>query len=121
MAAWDSMLMEKFQAPARIWASPGELAEYLDPKTFKTPVLELLDRELVKLIDEPDGRLIFTMPPQEGKSTRVAKDFPTWVLKMHPEWRVVAASYSQALANRNGRMIRRNLTSHPELGLDIAK
>lgn len=121
MAAWDSMLMEKFQAPARIWASPGELAEYLDPKTFKTPALELLDRELVKLIDEPDGRLIFTMPPQEGKSTRVAKDFPTWVLKMHPEWRVVAASYSQALANRNGRMIRRNLTSHPELGLDIAK
>jgi predicted phage terminase large subunit-like protein len=120
MATWDSMLMEKFRAPARVWETPGALAAYLEPRTVVTPALELIDAELVRLLDTPDGRLIISMPPQEGKSTRVAKDFPTWVLKMRPDWRVVTASYGQSLANRNGRAIRRNITHHPELGLTIA-
>lgn len=120
MAAWDSMLMDLFREPERAWNAPGELAKYLDPSTVVTPALELIDAKLVKLLDTPDGRLIITMPPQEGKSTRVAKDFPTWVLKMRPDWRIITASYGQSLANRNGRAIRRNIQHHPELGLKIA-
>jgi len=120
MAAWDALLMEKFRAPARVWETPGALASYLEPRTIATPALELIDAALVRLLDTPDGRLIISMPPQEGKSTRVAKDFPTWVLKMRPDWRVITASYGQSLANRNGRAIRRNITHHPELGLKVA-
>src|SRR5215203_3563012 len=114
-------IADHYRMPDRIWKTPGELAAYLDRGTNATPALDLIDTELVRLLDEPDGRLILSMPPQQGKSTRVAKDFPTWVLKMHPDWRVVAASYSQRLANRNGRAIRWNITHHPELGLKIAK
>ncbi|NUS58907.1 MAG: phage terminase large subunit, partial [Streptomycetaceae bacterium] len=58
--------------------------------------------------------------PQEGKSTRVAKDVPTWVLKHRPNTRIVTASYGQGLANRNGRAIRNTILTHPELGLRIA-
>ena len=97
-----------------------ELARHLDPSTRQTPALDLIDAELVRLRDEPDGRLIITMPPQEGKSSRVAKDFPTWWLYQDPDARVVVASYGQGLANRNGRAIRRNITGHPELGLRLA-
>jgi len=50
----------------------------------------------------------------------VAKDFPTWALHQNPELRIATASYSQSLANRNGRVIRNNLIAHPTLGLDIA-
>ena len=101
--------------------TPGDLARALNPKTVRTPALDLIDRALVELADTPNGRLIITMPPQEGKSTRAAGDFPTWWLTRRPDDRIIAASYSQRLADRNGRQIRNRITAHPELlGLRIA-
>lgn len=102
------------------WDTPGDMALALDRRTLQTPALDLIDDELVRLSNTPDGRLIISMPPQEGKSTRVAKDFPTWALHHNPQLRIVTASYSQSLANRNGRVIRNNIIGHPELGLAIA-
>jgi len=108
----------------REWPTPGAMAVELTKNwvkpTVQTPALELIDQALVELLDQPDGRLIITMPPQEGKSTRAAKDFPIWVLKQRPDLRVVTASYSQSLANRNGRAIRNTIAANPQLGLTIA-
>ncbi|WP_068325023.1 phage terminase large subunit [Janibacter terrae] len=109
-----------FEPPTRAWATPGDLAQHLDPRTVQTPALDLIDTELARLLDTPDGRLIITMPPQEGKSTRAAGDFPVWALTQNPDLRIVTASYAQSLANRNGRAIRRRITEHPDLGLTIA-
>ncbi|WP_193613150.1 phage terminase large subunit [Nocardioides lijunqiniae] len=102
------------------WATPGTLAAELNPKTVQTPALDKIDAALAELLDTPDGRLIITIGPQEGKSTRVAKDFPTWVLKHRPWTRIVTGSYGQTLANRNGLAIRRTITSNPQLGMRIA-
>lgn len=109
-----------FEPPARRWSTPGDLAAHINPATVRTPALDLIDTELVRLLDQPDGRLIITMPPQEGKSTRAAADFPVWALTQDPDLRIVTASYAQSLANRNGRAIRRRITEHPDLGLRIA-
>ena len=114
-----AQLADRFRPPQRRWATPGDLAAHLEPRTRQTPALDLIDAALVRLLDTPDGRLIISMPPQEGKSTRVAKDFPTWVLTQEPDTRIVTASYGQGLANRNGRAIRRNITTH-DLGLTLA-
>lgn len=103
------------------WRTPGTLAARLMPSTVQTPALDLIDLELQRLVDTPDGRLIVTMPPQEGKSTRVAKDFIIWLLKHRPWLRVVGASYAQGLANRNGRAVRNLIRSNPDLGLTLAK
>lgn len=108
------------QADVDSWRTPGTLARRLTPSTVQTPALDLVDTELQRLLDTPDGRLIITMPPQEGKSTRVAKDFLLWVLKHRPWTRVVGASYAQGLANRNGRAIRNLVRSYPDLGLTLA-
>ena len=102
------------------WRTPGTLAKRLNPATVETPALQLIDLELQAVLDRPDGRLIVELPPQEGKSTRVAKDFIVWVLKHRPWTRVVGASYGQGLANRNGRSIRNLIRSHPDLGLALA-
>lgn len=102
------------------WRTPGTLAKRLNPATVQTPALDLIDAALMRLMDTPDGRLIITMPPQEGKSTRVAKDFILWVLKHRPWTRVVGASYGQGLANRNGRSIRNTIKSNPDLGMTLA-
>lgn len=115
-----SLVADAFTPKPERWPTPGDLARELLPSTNRTPALDLIDTELVRLLNTPDGRLIISMPPQEGKSTRVAKDFPTWALTQNPDTRIVAASYGQGLANRNGRAIRNNITSHPTLSLGIA-
>lgn len=119
MIVWERAA-ELFEGKHQKWATPGQLATVLDPGTRKTPALEAIDQFLRDIVATPDGRGIITMPPQEGKSTRVAKDFVLWLLTENPELRVVTASYSQALANRNGRVIRNTIATHPELGLTIA-
>lgn len=108
------------QADEESWRTPGTLAKRLNPATVQTPALELIDQALQDLVNTPDGRLIITMPPQEGKSTRAVKDFVLWSLKHRPWLRVVCASYGQGLANRNGRSIRNLIRSNPDLGLALA-
>lgn len=134
----DSFAAASFEAAARHfepaprrWDTPGDLALTIQPPrwnprtrrtdgTIQTPALDLIDAELVRLLDEPDGRVIISIPPQEGKSTRVAQIFPIWALTHDPELRIVTGSYAQGLANRNGRTVRNLIGSHPELGLSIA-
>jgi predicted phage terminase large subunit-like protein len=108
------------QADEDSWRTPGTLAKRLMPSTVQTAALDLIDQALQDLVDTPDGRLIITMPPQEGKSTRAVKDFVLWSLKHRPWLRIVCASYGQGLANRNGRGIRNIIRSNPELGLRLA-
>ena len=56
------------------WDTPGDLARKITPGTRQTPALDLIDAELVRLADTPDGRLIISLPPQEGKA--LALDTP---------------------------------------------
>jgi predicted phage terminase large subunit-like protein len=116
---WDAVL-EHFTARPDRWPTPGALAAELDRRTVRTPALDLIDTELADLLDQPDGRLIISMPPQEGKSTRVAKDFVVWALTRNPDLRIVTASYAQGLANRNGRSVRNLIQANPQIGLAIA-
>jgi predicted phage terminase large subunit-like protein len=108
------------QADEDSWRTPGTLAKRLMPSTVQTEALDLIDQALQDLVNSPDGRLIITMPPQEGKSTRAVKDFVLWSLKHRPWLRIVCASYGQGLANRNGRGIRNIIKSNPDLGLRLA-
>ena len=88
------------------WPSPGALAVDLDQRTIQTPALDLIDAELVRLLDTPDGRLIIQMPPQEGKSQRASRRFPLWALEQNPDLRIAIASYEHGVARRWGRAIR---------------
>jgi predicted phage terminase large subunit-like protein len=103
------------------WETPGALARATNPNTVQTPALDIIDAALVEAFNTPDSRLIISMAPQEGKSVRVANDFPVWALTKNPELRIVTASYGQSLANRNGRAVRNRILTHPELGLTIAR
>ena len=51
--------------------TPGSLATNLRPALRQTPALELIDRHIRDAIDT-GGRLIVTVPPQKGKSSRIA-------------------------------------------------
>ncbi|MCZ4497912.1 MAG: terminase, partial [Marmoricola sp.] len=109
------------------FATPGLLAKALDPTTRQTPALDKIDQALVDVDAGRCDRLIVTMPPQEGKSTRVTKTGPLWMLGRNPQRRIVVVSYDQTLANEFGRDIRNNIATHNgsdgtlDLGLRIAR
>lgn len=65
--------------------------------------------------------LIFTMPPQEGKSQRVSRTFPLWCLVRDPTRRIAIVSYADDLAMRWGRQDRNDIAATvDEVGLAIA-
>lgn len=119
--AWAEHAARQFEPPSPPrWATPGDLACYLDPRTRQTPALDLIDAELVEAFSTPDARLIITMPPQEGKSQRASRRFPLWALTQNPELRFAICSYELGMARRWGRAIRDDINGHTtDLGLRI--
>lgn len=106
-------------APLRDFPTPGDLAAYLDPRTVHTEALGLLDRCLLRAAGGQLDRLIWTMPPQEGKSQRISRVFPLWLLLRNPDLRIAIVSYEADIARRWGRAVRSDIRDHPELGLTI--
>lgn len=73
--------------------SPAELARRLIPGYVVTPAIKLLSDELVRAVEEPDSRLIVTMPPRTGKSVLVSQVFPVWLLSRDPDAEIIVKSY----------------------------
>ena len=119
--AWAEHAARMFEPPAPPkWATPGDMAATLDPKTVQTPALDLIDAALVEAFNTPDSRLIISMPPQEGKSQRASRRFPLWCLTQNNDLRIAIASYESNVARRWGRAIRDDITTHgKELGLSV--
>lgn len=103
----------------RQWATPGELARYMDPNTVQTAALDLLDANLVDVAEGRCKRLMWSMPPQEGKSERTSRRFPLWLLMQNPDLRIAIVSYEKGIARRWGRAIRNDIAEHPEFGLTV--
>lgn len=124
---WAEAAARLFEQPAGPrWATPGELAAAVDPTTIQTPALDLIDQALVDVENGVIDRLIISMPPQEGKSTRVTKIGPLWMLIRNPDRRIAVVSYGSSLAEEFGRDIRAMITNNQgqdgtlDLGLRIA-
>lgn len=127
MAAWWEHAAKAFEPkPEARWVSPGDLAKDVDPSTIQTPALDLIDQALIDVENGTCDRLIISMPPQEGKSTRVTKIGPLWFLTRNPERRIAVVSYSAGLALTFGRDIRKFITDNQgqdgtlDLGLRIS-
>nr|WP_272667840.1 phage terminase large subunit [Providencia sp. PROV117] len=66
-------------------------------------------------------------PPRSGKSEAASRRFPAYVLGKHPNWNVIACSYSSDLANRMSRDTQRIITSpryneiFPETNLTLSR
>jgi predicted phage terminase large subunit-like protein len=92
--------------PPLEFASPLDLLEAVDPTTTRTPALEHISAALVEAYTRPNGRLMISMPPQEGKSHLATKAATLWYMMRNPEARCGILSYGSELANDFGREIR---------------
>ncbi|WP_242892467.1 phage terminase large subunit [Actinomadura litoris] len=105
---------------ARRWDTPGALARELDPRTVQTPALTIIDQALVDIGEGRGNRLMISVPPQEGKSVRISRRFPEWLLNRNPDLRLAIVSYAHGVARRHGRAIRDDIAAHSStLGLAV--
>lgn len=104
-----------------IWDSPGEMAQAIDRTTIQTPALDLIDERLVAIANGTASRQIVNMPPQEGKSQRISRWFPLWMLHHNPSLRIAIISSTFELARTFGSRIRDDCVAHPELELRLSE
>ncbi|WTW95411.1 hypothetical protein OG216_19405 [Streptomycetaceae bacterium NBC_01309] len=99
---------------------PITLARGLDASYRMRSHLRVISDALVDLERGVYDRLMVFTPAQVGKSTTVAEWFPFWWLCLHPEDRVAVTSYSDDLAMRRGKAIRRYIAEHgAEFGVEL--
>lgn len=101
------------------WATPGDMARELDRSTKSSRALEVIDERLVALAEGTTRRQQIFMPPQEGKSQRVSRRFPAWLLQGDPTLRIAIVSYQLEKAVRWGRDIKRDIDTHPALNISL--
>ena len=68
--------------------------------------VEAMCRQLEKVYDEENRRLLITVPPRHLKSICTAVAFVAWAMGHDPSLRVLVASYGQDLAGRHARDFR---------------
>src|SRR5512133_3865784 len=92
--------------------------QYLDPRYETPPHVQLLAAKLQQVAlyiasggQKGIGRLMIMMPPQHGKSQIASRNFPTWLLGLLPDSRVILTSYGVDLATRHSRFIRDTVIS----------
>ena len=56
-------------------------------------------------------RLMLMAPPRHGKTQLISRCFPAYVLGRHPDWPIIATSYSDDLASRNNLDVQRIIDS----------
>jgi hypothetical protein len=101
-------------------ATPLDFAERFDLRTRRTPALELLAKKMVETVSAHDGRLVISIPPQEGK-TVLTRWLITRMLTADPDRRIVYSSFAMTPARATGREVRNILRTHPELCLPLDK
>lgn len=97
--------------PPKRWMTPGELAKDLDPTTVQTPALDLIDAKLVAVAEKQIDRLIVTVPPQEGKSSRITRYYVEWLLHRNPNLRIAIVSYGDQIAGDMSYLVRSDITT----------
>jgi predicted phage terminase large subunit-like protein len=128
--AWVDDLEAELLGAGR-WSDPLAMGQQLAPPsvsrggkpqgTHRSPALDMVCAELVKVAHGSSDRLMVFMPPQEGKSTTVAQWFPLWLLAMDPTLNVAVMSHSARLARKRGKWVRQMIAKHPELGVELKR
>lgn len=105
--------------------TPVDQAEELFPAFKEREHLACLgDRVAAAVRDVEMGHnrmLAVSMPPRAGKSTLLSYYTPIWLLRRHPEWSIITASYDSSLTGGWARDIRALIESTPDLGVALQK
>lgn len=95
------------------------LASHFDYLIVVTDALVVLETALEQCEQDEAGRLVCSMPPQEGKTT-LLRWFCVRLLVRNPDLRIGYVSYAAALARASGRYVRNVFETYSlEMGLAV--
>jgi hypothetical protein len=94
-------------APAILPFHPQWLEEVTPAFNWRFRHLEHIAASLAAFANGDCRRLILNVPPRHGKSEMVTVRFVAWLLERDPAANVIVGAYSQFLANKFSRKIRR--------------
>lgn len=97
---------------SRTHPTAGALATYIDPNTIQTPALDVIDTNLEWALHTRDARLLITVAPQEGKSSRLSVWGSVRALQLNPDWRIVLVSYAEHIARTHSHTARNIIREH---------
>ena len=80
---------------------------------------EYVAERLERIAEGQQKHIIIEMPPRHGKSMTVTESFPSYYLSRNPSKRVIAASYSDSLARKFGRLNREKLNEYGGILFDV--
>ncbi len=78
-----------------------------DVEYFHETLAAKLDDFMKQVEHKQSPRLIVQCPPRVGKTELVSRCFPTYLLGRHPNWDIIAVTYSQDRANEVGQDVRK--------------
>jgi predicted phage terminase large subunit-like protein len=106
-------------------ATPMDQALEIDPTyVAREHLVYLSDRiaNAVKDVENGQNRMLaISMPPRAGKSTMTSNHMPLWLLRRHPEWKIITTSHDGSLTAEWARNIRRNIEQNPKLGIALRR
>ena len=80
--------------------------------------LRLIRKELKRMADGDIDKLMIFMPPRHGKSEMTTVRFSSWWIERDPAQRVIIGAYSQTLANKFSRKVRKIVRSRMPLSAE---
>lgn len=106
-------------------AGPLEQATEIDEGVITRPHLVHLSERIalaVKDVERGQNRqLAISMPPRMGKSTLLSVYAPVWILRRHPEWKIISSSHEGSLTAAWAKEVRARIEENPALGVTIAR
>jgi hypothetical protein len=106
----------------RMPTTPTALGRRLMGTRYRTtPTVAMIGQAFAETIEQPDGRLIVSVPPREAKSTTVAVLGTVFALASDPDTEAILASYADSLAQEHSASARALITEHGDaLGIHLA-
>lgn len=105
--------------------TPVDQAVELEPTYRRREHLDYLSDQIadaVRDVERGKSRMLaVSMPPRAGKSHLVSRYVPLWLLRRHPEWEIITASYDRGLTTEWARNIRETIEERPDLGIALKK
>lgn len=105
--------------------NPALQALEIDKRYRIRPHIEYLANKIAEAVRDVERgisrKLIVSMPPRAGKSTLTSLYTPLWILRRHPEWKIMMASYDGALTTNWARQQRTLIEDRPDLGVALMR
>lgn len=104
---------------------PLSQAIEIDPRFRHRAHLDHLSQRVAQAVKDVENghnrMLAVSMPPRMGKSTLLSLYSPLWILRRHPDWSIITASFDGTLTGEWARNVRNLIEDDPKLGISLAR